>query len=294
METAYPKIVLIGDTSIKSNHFGCKLVCQTFREQFSRVRLNLVASLPYDFRSIHNYQSYLESADLIVINGEGSFHGNRYEEIIELASKFPTALVNTVYQNNKPYKGLDDLLYISARESLSANEIISHGSVCDVVPDLLFASSFLNSFIPSSRPFRKTGTTDNAKKIIKRIGPLSIRYRRGKSPKQAIAADYLNYLSEHESLTIGRFHAAISASVLGIPFSTWDSNTWKLQGLMSDMGVPHLHFSSLEEAAQATPTEIDPKITLFAENAKLRIEKMFDTLAHIASKTENPVKTSVL
>ena len=284
MESAYPKVVLIGDTSIKSNHFGCQLVCQTFREQFSRVKLNLVASLPYDFRSIHNAQSHLESADLIVINGEGSFHGNRYEEIIELASQFPTALVNAVYQNNKPYKGLSDLLYISARESLSANEVISHGSHCNIVPDLLFASSFLNSFTPNTKPSKKTGTTDNAKKITKQIGPFSFRYRWGKSPKQAIAADYLNHLSEHQSLTIGRFHAAISACVLGIPFSTWDSNTWKLQGLMSDMGVPHLHFTSLEEAVQATPTEVDPKVTLFAADAKLRIEKMFDTLALIASK----------
>lgn len=285
MEPAYPKVVLIGDTSLTSKHFGCQFVCQTFREQFSRVGLNLIASLPYNFHSTQNSQSYLESADLIVINGEGSLHGNRFEEVIELASKFPTALVNTVYQNNRPYKGLSDLLYISARESLSANEIISHGSNCHVVPDLLFASSLLNSFIPANKPFKNMGTTDNARKITKRIGPFTFRYRRGKSPKQAIATDYLNHLCEHHSLTIGRFHAAISASVLGIPFSTWDSNTWKLQGLMSDMGVPHLHFASLEEAVQATPTKVDPKITLFAADAKLKIENMFDTLALIAKKS---------
>lgn len=287
MSSRQPKVILIGDTSLKSNHFGCQLVCQTFREQFSRVGLHLTASLPYDYLSINDIHTYLNSADLIVINGEGSIHGNRYENIIELSSRYPTALVNTVYQNNKPYKGLNDLLYISARESLSAQEIMSHGANCSVVPDLLFASSLLNSYIPNTKPFRAHGTTDNAKKLTKRIGLFSVRYRRGNSPKQAITADYLKYLCEHKTLTIGRFHAAIAASVLGIPFSTWDSNTWKLKGLMRDMGVSHLHFTSREAAILATPKNVDPKITQFSKEAKYKIEEMFDNLVLIVNNSSN-------
>ena len=276
-----PKVVFIGDTSLNSPHFGCQLVGQTFREQFSRTGLQLIASLPYDFSNLPGASETLKDADLLVINGEGSIHHGRYHHLIQLASKYPCALVNCVYQENPVWPELKEFLYISARESLSANEIRSQDIDCHVVPDVLFASSLLNSFVCQGAT-KDYGVTDSAQKTSYHFGPFKLRLRLGLSPKQKMIADYLNFLCLHKSLCIGRFHAAIAASVLGIPFSTWDSNTWKMRGLMQDMGLPHLHFANRKEAMAAIPQEFDPKISVFVEQAKQKIETMFDTLASLA------------
>lgn len=278
----------MGDTSLNSPHFGCQLVGQTFREQFSRAGLDLIATLPYNFSQFPGAAENLKEADLLVINGEGSIHHGRYHHLIKLASDYPCALVNCVYQENPVWTELRNFLYISARESLSANEIHSQGVECQVVPDVLFASFLLNSFV-CKEAIKDLGITDSAQKTNYQFGPFNLRLRLGRSPKQKMVADYLNFLCQHKRLCIGRFHAAIAASVLGIPFSTWDSNTWKMRGLMQDMGLSHLHFTSREEAMKAVPFEFDPKISYFVEQAKQNIETMFDTLASIAKARVDPV-----
>ena len=81
-----------------------------------------------------------------MINGEGSIHHGKYLHLIRLASKYPTVLVNCVYQENPEMPELKNLLYIAARESLSAKEIRNQGVNCEVVPDVMFASSMLRAF----------------------------------------------------------------------------------------------------------------------------------------------------
>ena len=276
-----PKVVFIGDTSLGSPHFGCQLVGQTFREQFSRTGLELIASLPYDFYKFQGINKILEDANLLVINGEGSIHHGRFHHLIRLASEYPSALVNCVYQENPEWPELKDFLYISTRESYSAQEINSQGVECHVVPDVLFASALLNSFV-CKEATKDFGFTDNAQKMLYQFGPIKLRLRLGQSPKKKIVSEYLDFLCQHKTLCIGRFHAAIAASVLGIPFSTWDSNTWKMRGLMQDMGLSHLHFNNRKEAMAAIPSEFDPNISVFVEQAKQKIETMFDTLASLA------------
>ena len=98
-----------------------------------------------------------------------------------------------------------------------------------------------------------------------------------------MAADYLRELCFYERLCIGRFHAVVAASVLEIPFSSWDSNTWKTKGLMGDMGVSRLHFSTCNEARKHVPVRFDPQIKDFASEARRRVIEMFDTIGMIAS-----------
>ncbi|MDP4611534.1 MAG: polysaccharide pyruvyl transferase family protein [Opitutales bacterium] len=277
-----PKVVFVGDTSLRTPHFGCQLVGQTFREQFVRVGMELIASLPTSFERASNWRTHFDRADLIVINGEGSIHHGRFQELIDLASKFPVALVNCVYQENPENPNLLKLKYVSARESMSANALIQLGAEAEVVPDVLFASSFLRSFVPLNSADKEIGVTDSAKKEIKSFGPFSIRYRPGYSPKAKVVGDYLHYLTSHKRMCIGRFHAVIAASVLEIPFSCWDSNTWKTEGLMKDMGVAHLHFSSRKEAMANVPLEFPSEIRQFSQDARLRVEAMFNRLAEIA------------
>ncbi len=277
-----PKVVFVGDTSLRTPHFGCQLVGQTFREQFARVGLDLVASLPTNIDSIPEWPGYLEKADLVVINGEGSIHHGRFQNLIDLASNYHCALVNCVYQANPANSNLQEFKYISARESRSRDAFREHGVSVDVVPDVLFASSFLRSFVPLAPASRKLGYTDCAEKVVKHLGPIRIRYRPGFSPKTKVVGDYLNFLSSHKRMALGRFHAVVCCSVMGIPFSSWDSNTWKTAGLMSDMDVSHLHYQSREEAMENVPVDFPDQIVQFRLNARRKVEEMFDRLAQIA------------
>ena len=275
------KVALIGDTGLTSRHFGCQLVCQTFREQFARLGLEEIASYPIRLPEGDRWEDRVAGADLVVVNGEGSLHHGKFSSVLDVAALKPAALINCVYQDNPPDERLRNFCYISARESLSAEVIRSQGVDCDVTPDVLFASQVLRAF-DRPAPIRWLGRTDNTVKTRYQIGPLRFGWRPGFSPKVERPEDYLHKLCRYRHLCIGRFHAAIAASVLRIPFATWESNTWKTRGLMRDMNVEHLHFADYRQARRNVPEEFDSRIADFADNAATRVAAMFDQVADIA------------
>ncbi|MFP4167074.1 MAG: polysaccharide pyruvyl transferase family protein [Opitutales bacterium] len=280
MHIKKPKIALINDTSCYSDHFGCQLVGQTFREQFKRVGLDLVLTLPKTFNA-EDYEHIFKKVDLICINGEGSIHHGRNLHLIELARKYPSCLVNCVFQDNPETTPLDSLLYLSARESLSSSAIRSLGVDCETVPDILFASSFLNSF-PKRKPIKDIGITDCVIKDYRNFGPLKRRLKYDIYAHSTPPYKVFEKLSEFQRVATGRFHIAIACSVLEIPFSTWDSNTWKTKGLMADMKNKAHHFKTREAAVASVPEEISDSTKTFAKSAHSRIEAMFEQLRDIA------------
>ncbi len=277
-----PKVIFVGDTSLRYNHFGCQMVGQAFREQFSRVGLNLIASLPTNFyETISDWKELLTKADLVVVNGEGSIHHGRYQNLIDLACEFPCALVNCVFQENPENHNILKFKYISTRESYSAFALQEHGVKPNIVPDVIFVSSLLNSFIPETTQTKQYGFTDSVVKIKRRLGPFRIRDN-AFSAETKVVGDYLNFLASHRGLAVGRFHATICCSVMGIPFSTYNSNTWKIQGLMKDMGIPHLHFELRQDAKRAIPKALPQSVTDYCVSAHIKVKNMFDELATIA------------
>ena len=274
-----PRVVLVNDTSLFERHFGCELVGQTFREQFSRCQLHLIGALPRDFDT-DDHHALLSSADLVVVNGEGSIHHGKNRHLVEIASRYPSVLVNSVYQQNPADPTLSDFYYLSARESLSAGEIRSHGLTCDTTPDLVFASMALRSFVRTP-PDNAVGSTDSIRVKKVRYGPIKLRRAYGFRPDKPVA-EYLRELCSYERLCIGRFHAVVAATVLEIPFSTWDSNTWKTKALMTDMGIPELHFETYDEALANVPSAFSPRAKVFSVEAEKKIHKMFDSIAEIA------------
>jgi hypothetical protein len=282
-KTFSKRVVLVGDFSLHNNHFGCHLVSQTFREQFSRVGINLIASLPIDYKSINRYDKILKQADLVVINGEGAIHHGRYQEVIDLAAQYPCVLVNCVYEDNPYNKNLHKFKLITTRESLSAKAINYHNVEAKVVPDVIFASSYLRSFKPRKNLiFKESGFTDSAKKSEFRLGPLKIKYRIGYSPKSNSLNNYLNFLYSHRKIAIGRFHSLICCSLFEIPFSTWESNTWKTKGIMQDMGISHLHFDTRSEALINIPNEFPDTVRDFSRLAKFKVESLFDEILEVS------------
>ncbi|QEG24091.1 polysaccharide pyruvyl transferase family protein [Mariniblastus fucicola] len=266
-----PSVVLINDTSLYAPHFGCQLVGQTIREQLARTGTALIAAFPRKL-NMSIARPYLDRADLVIINAEGTFHHGRHTELLDLARRWPCALINGVFQDNGDLPILEQFEYISMRESLSAAEVRSQGVLCKRIPDLLFASSMLRS-VPNLDRDMELGITDN---VLNKMS--------GFSPNGELAYESLKKIARCQKLCAGRFHAAIAAAVLRVPFSTWDSNTWKTRGLMQDIGLPQLHFQSQTEAIRNVPEIFDQKIDRFVESAQSKIETMFDTLSNIAKR----------
>ncbi len=276
------KVILVNDTSLYSSHFGCQLVGQTFREQFKRTGMTLLATLPKIFDE-QKMAPLLASADLIVVNGEGSIHHGRNRHLIDLANKYPTALMNCVYEENPIFDSVKSLLFCTARESRSASALQEHGCQAHTIPDMIFASSMVRAFLKPPAE-KDLGITDSVVKSYKRIGPFKRKVTGNLSAHDITPAEYLMQLSGFQRICAGRFHAAVVCSILGIPFSSWDSNTWKTRGMMEDMGVPHLHFSSREEAFENVPRTFDSRITTYVQAALPKIENAFDMLKKITQE----------
>lgn len=270
MKQDQPSVAILNDTSMYNSHFGCQLVCQTFREQLARVGLKLHVSLPGNF-DLDTVDILLKKVDIIIVNGEGSIHHGKSLHLIRIAGRYPSVLINCVYQDNPRLAELREFRLVAARESLSAEALSKHGADPLIVPDVMFASSFLNSFTPLISPNEDLGITDNV------TNPEA-----GFPPHTPLVAGYLQKLCSFKRLCIGRFHAAVAASCLGIPFATWDSNTWKLRGMMADMGLSHLHSKTLEDAIRHVPSFFDPSIVSYTKAARLKVEKCFDEISLLA------------
>jgi len=249
------KAYIANDCSGKG-HFGCTLVMETYREQFERVGIEEVTEP--------------EKADLVVVNGEGSLHHGLRTDLLDWPARYPSVFVNGVYDSNPFDDGMNDFLYIAVRESMSAQASQEHGITADVVPDIVLTNDWVNDAVWDPWKYGEPLVTDNTKDP--HAGYSAIRH----------PVEYTRKMTMSRQVVCGRFHAAICCMVMGIPFTTWDSNTHKIRGLMRDAGVAHLH-AETQEAAIAMldleKTEIEASIRTYVEDGKKRINEMFEFFA---------------
>ena len=233
-------------------HFGCTLVMETYREQLERVGIEEVKDS--------------KDADLVIVNGEGSLHHDRRRDLLTWPKKYPSVFVNAVYQANERAPEMGEFLYRAVRESLSAKFMRGQGYECDVVPDVILTNRRLNAVEYDPVAADGIGLTDNV-----------LDGRAGSSAWESPAA-YLDWLSRREGVVCGRFHAAIACAVIGVPFSTWDSNTWKIRGLMKDMGILQFHGDDNQLAATAiVPNSLPSQVAEYVERGKQKIDRMFES-----------------
>lgn len=285
------RVLLLNDTAISTTHFGCQLVMGTIREQLARVGLQLTLSLPNKV-TLEEIRSLRHMFDIVIVNGEGTIHHGRAPHLVEVAKEYPAFLINCVYEDNPRHDGLGAFRLVTARESMSAGYIRRQGVECEVVPDLIFASSALLAYANRHQAsghragLIALGETDNSRRERWTIGSLSIvRPRPAPKPESfGTVQSYLDYLARHQRLCVGRFHAVCACAVLGIPFASYEANTWKIQGIMRDMGAARLHFptrkAALKAAASAT---VEPSVTTYAMSATSKITALFDRIAAAAS-----------
>jgi Polysaccharide pyruvyl transferase len=260
------KVAILNDTH--GPHVGCQLVTQAFREQLDRVGVELLGVVHKTVRKIDLYPAFVKEADLVIVNGEGSIHHGQRLELLEVAARFPAILVNCVFEDNPPTPALKLFRFVSARESLSAAQLAAQGVQAEVIPDLILTASALCAF-HRQPPEADLGLTDN---VLDRQAGFSALVGEGN------VGAYLYELCRYRRLCVGRFHAALMAAALGIPFAAWASNTHKTKGLMMDMGVDHLYAETQAEAMARVPTALPDSVAAYVEDGRRKVNALFDRL----------------
>jgi hypothetical protein len=265
------QVVIVNDTGAL-RHAGCQLVMSAFRSKLARHGITLIGTIPIGTRNFSVHHELLRKADLVIVNGEGSIHHGNHLELLEIASNYPSCLLNCVYQANPKIEALGQFLYVAARESLSVAALAEHDVRADLVPDVALAAPELIDFRRGAVDHGSLGIGDN---VTRPDLGFSIRIGRGR------AREYLQTLSSFRQLCVGRFHAAIMAASLEIPFSAWASNTHKTQGLLIDMGIPECFAPDFETAVTRVPKSFPDCVCQYVSEARSKIDDMFATLRQL-------------
>ncbi|KKL48692.1 hypothetical protein LCGC14_2322950, partial [marine sediment metagenome] len=212
------KIVLINDTS-DNGHFGCQLVGKAYRDLLDERGVEIIKT---QYRREPLDRKACDRADLVIVNGEGCIHHGKYEELLQIGNEYPAILMNCSIQNlaNNPYDSLRAFKRVTVRESYTYDylrRIVGFGA--HIVPDVIFARK-----LRRTRPVisKELFTSDCSRRSHQDWSC------RAKSP------DFLATLSSYSHASVGRFHAACACAMMGIPFTAWRGNTWKVEGLLQD------------------------------------------------------------
>jgi hypothetical protein len=224
----------------------------------------------------------MEKADLVLVNGEGSIHHSYRTELLTVANRFPSALINfSIYKYDEAFNGAvkDGALafkLVVARESLSAAEWFRlTGKVINVVPDLSFGSMDFPDYGPPTKEFSLFDSVD--------MGPKRAKELRAIDP---FCEDFVRLAADYKVWCTGRFHGITLALMLGKPFTAYASNTHKNAGIMADAGLGHLYFGANVEAAVShaktlASSKSDNLWWTYPHNAYFQISSLFDRIVKL-------------
>ncbi len=159
------RAVLINDT-LSDRHFGCHRVIRTIEGLAAEHGIKIVERSPVhvDWQSNASVIDAIESADIVLVNGEGTIHHDRpaARSLVSVADYCagigkPAVLFNASWFSNSPdlAESARNFALISVRESESANQLRSANIDCRVVADLA-----LHDIINPGSRSRITGVTD--------------------------------------------------------------------------------------------------------------------------------------
>lgn len=148
------RAVLMNDTRA-DRHFGCLRVMRLIEKRLAGQGIEIAGRSPIrnDWENDRAFLDAMGRSDLVVINGEGTFHHGaqsalRLLKVVDHPARAgkPVALINTLYQDNpKEWRRyLDKIALVSARDSRSAAEIEAlTGRRTPVVPDMSLSDGML-------------------------------------------------------------------------------------------------------------------------------------------------------
>ena len=277
------KVLIFNDTS-NEHHAGCRELMKNLRALCSEHGLKVLAS--YSREDIHKGNSVLiekmiPAADLIIINGEGTFHRSPDStmRMLALCNGKPTVLINTLWENMVlPKKVLDNVDVVWVRETASYHEAIQvfDPKIVTVVPDLLFLSCGVRQ--------ADVGFSDSVMVVPR--AELSRYPNYFPLQCEATDSDFLARVGWMKSLRLlvtGRFHDVVLASMLSVPFLAVQSNSHKIGSLLDDMGCPEVLLYMLDGWVSKKPAASAgiSKATQYASRAPAKIRTEFKKLVEV-------------
>jgi hypothetical protein len=160
--------VVLNDTRVDAHH-GCTRVMRALQRLLAGAGFDVAAFAPAhaDWRGDARVLRALESARLVVVNGEGTLHHDRPAGAALLAAPafarargIPSVLLNALWQDNgasaiAAVRGFDRVV---VRDGRSAAQLLAAGVACTVVPDLSLYESFE---APAAAKRAGVGATDS-------------------------------------------------------------------------------------------------------------------------------------
>jgi polysaccharide pyruvyl transferase WcaK-like protein len=260
--------VLYANDYSSINHCGSKLLNANLKRAL-RGLATWCGAIRHDALADARSWKAVEACDVLVINGEGNFHGGNRTKLGQIAALAShgralgkrVALVNTVAARIPEEVPLDAFDYVSVRESASERCLREAGyrGELAVVPD----ATFLDGWRPRRSLRRErivvtdcvsAASTAGLRRVyadLRRRG-LDARwapFERGLFPRVS-ARRRLALFAGARLVVSGRFHANCFAMITDTPVVSIDSNTYKTRALMQDHGLGRLHFDGPGELVE--------------------------------------------
>lgn len=296
-------VLLINDTSEECHIGSCnviKNICYLCKQNNMRVSNTCTRHFITD-QSPSKMKTALDSAEIVIINGEGSLHHHPrrntkwFPKILDRIPKDKKiVLINSLWQrmDNLGKESieifLDKIDLIAVRETYSYNDMIRLYPKTEkiiVIPDIIFATEFLEA---------KVGYGDSVdrkkRKMLKEKNnylPLSYieagTYLDIKKINLPSIIPYVTWLKSLELYVTGRFHGLCLSAMVGTPFLVFPSNSHKIEAILDDMNCPELLIHSLDEVEQKKEIAIQSisKAYNYANNAKGKIKNLFKKIGEL-------------
>ncbi|MFT5629392.1 MAG: hypothetical protein ACI9HB_000553 [Gammaproteobacteria bacterium] len=155
-----PRVVLVNDTDVDGHHFGCARVMSVIRSNLQARGITPAGSVQVALNWRDNHADLIGSADILVIDGEGTLHhGSRKGRwLLEAAQSVKarggkTALINALWQDNPDdwTNLVKDIDILACRDSRSADLLsTSTGRKVRLMGDLSMAGEMLGTTAPRS------------------------------------------------------------------------------------------------------------------------------------------------
>lgn len=230
------KVVVLNDTS--RYHNGCKKVIEYLHKDLQKCGHQIVASVKGNKDILTDAFPYIEQADAVVVNGEGTMHHDRpvphqLLNTIRNAKKMgkKTALINTVWQSMTLDDEMKDVLrdtYISVREVMSHNELLKDNIESDIHLDLSYFNDVPDRF------------ASHRQVVVGKFFAQQDYRPKGVPEIDIFKQDWdtvVNVLRSTDWFITGRHHEMYASCKARCPFATLSGNTWKNEGLMETANV---------------------------------------------------------
>ena len=274
-DAATANVAVFNDTR-PAGHYGCDLVMHELIRLLKQPDRAGRAMQPIwfhpvgeDWRSKRDEIAGLHNLAAVIVNGEGSIHHSatrpRAVYLPEVASlardtlNVPSFLINcTVQDIHEPVaEHLRQFAHIYVRESASQRELAQWGLQSTLVPDLTVQAEL--PIAPQRQGVCGTDSVlvDAARAIRSlcqnRKWPFRSMLWKHKSPDALPAPagsvegmhEFASFLSSHQLVITGRFHAVTYCLATRTPFVALESNTAKISSLLRDV------FGSADRVLQA-------------------------------------------